>query len=36
MTAASSGALTGIKVVEMGQLLAGPFCGLMAFRSIHS
>ncbi|MBA4050855.1 MAG: formyl-CoA transferase, partial [Erythrobacter sp.] len=23
----STGALHGIKVVEMGQLLAGPFCG---------
>lgn len=26
-TAASKGALDGIRVVEMGQLIAGPFCG---------
>ncbi len=27
MTAANTGALDGLRVVEMGQLLAGPFCG---------
>ena len=26
-TDASKGALDGIRVVEMGQLIAGPFCG---------
>lgn len=27
MTSASVGSLTGLRVVELGQLLAGPFCG---------
>jgi formyl-CoA transferase len=27
MTSANTGALRGIKVVELGQLIAGPFCG---------
>lgn len=27
MLAENTGALKGLKVVEMGQLIAGPFCG---------
>ncbi len=27
MTSGNSGALSGLKVIELGQLLAGPFCG---------
>jgi crotonobetainyl-CoA:carnitine CoA-transferase CaiB-like acyl-CoA transferase len=27
MTAANTGALKGLKVIELGQLIAGPFCG---------